>query len=124
LKNGTLTHHTKVLANEGLISIQRDGFFTRFYPTDISASEFDKMPLKEIQEELVDIIRHQPGITQHEIINLLELSQSVISYNLTQLGRSNVITFEQNGREKQYYINDQEQEFGNQIVQDGERKED
>jgi predicted transcriptional regulator len=111
LKNGTLTHHTKILAKEGLISIKRDGFFTRFYPSNISASEFDKMPLKEFQEELTDIIRHHPGISQHEIINLLDLSQSVISYNLTQLGRNNIIKVEQNGREKQYYINEIEQEL-------------
>jgi predicted transcriptional regulator len=105
LKNGTLTHHTKVLANEGLISIKRDGFFTRFYPEGGRVSEKNKVHLKEIQEELIDIIRHQPGITQHEINNYFEISQPSISYNLTQLTRNNLIKVEQAGRENKYYLN-------------------
>ena len=56
--------------------------------------------------DLIDIILHQPGITQHEIINLLDLGQPAISYNLTNLTRNNLIRVEQHGREKRYYIND------------------
>jgi predicted transcriptional regulator len=104
LKNGTLTHHTKVLEKEGMISIRRDGFFTRFYPIGAPVSEHEMLHLKEVQEELIDIIRHQPGITQHEINNYFKISQPSISYNLTQLTRNNLIRFEQDGREKKYYL--------------------
>ncbi len=106
LKNGTFAHHTKVLEKEGLIRIQRDGFYTRFYPQGALISESKSPPLKEVQEELLDVIRHEPGITQHEIIELLKLSQRIISYNLLQLKRANLIITEPQGREIRYYVNE------------------
>jgi predicted transcriptional regulator len=115
LKNGTLTHHTKVLEKEGLIKIKRDGLFTRFFPVGSFTGERDKMHLKEIQEELLDIIRHQPGITQHEINNYFEISQPSVSYNLTQLARNNLIRVEQVGREKQYFLNPESENYLNNI---------
>ena len=111
LKNGTLTHHTRVLEKEGLIKVTRDGLLTRFYPAGIKIPEEDKLELKEIQEELIDIIRHQPGITQHEITNLLQLSQTTVSYNLTTLTRNDLIRERQVGREKKYYPNPESAEY-------------
>jgi predicted transcriptional regulator len=110
LKNGTLTHHTRILEKEGLIKITRDGLLTRFYPVGTKIPEENKLELKEVQEELIDIIRHQPGITQHEITNLLQLSQTTLSYNLISLTRNNLIREEQVGREKKYYINPESEE--------------
>ena len=104
LKNGTFAHHTKVLEKEGLIRIQRDGLYTRFYPQGARISEPKSPPLKEVQEELLDVICHDPGITQHEIIKLLKLSQRIISYNLIKLRRNGLIDVEANGREKKYYL--------------------
>jgi predicted transcriptional regulator len=113
LKNGTLTHHTKVLEKEGLISIKRDGFFTRFYPIGAQVSGQEMLHLKEIQEELIDIIHHQPGITQHEINNYFKISQPSISYNLTQLERNGLIRVERDGRENKYYLNPRSEEYLN-----------
>jgi predicted transcriptional regulator len=113
LKNGTLTHHTRILEKEGLIRISRDGLLTRFYPIGVKVPENEMPELKEIQEELIDIIRHQPGITQHEITNLLKMSQTTLSYNLTNLTRNNIIREEQVGREKKYYINPESEDYLN-----------
>ncbi len=113
LKNGTLAHHTKVLSKEGLIFIKRDGLYTRFYPVSARVSELNVPPLKEIQEELIDIISHDSGITQHEIVKLLDLSQTVISYNLVQLKRNGLIHEEQDGREKKYYLEPESEEYLN-----------
>jgi predicted transcriptional regulator len=111
LKNGTLTHHTRILEKEGLIKITRDGLLTRFYPIGVSVPEGEKLELKEIQEELIDIISHHPGITQHEISNLLQMSQTTLSYNLTNLSRNNLIREEQVGREKKYFLNPESEEY-------------
>ena len=60
---------------------------------------------KVLQRSLINIIETRPGITQHEIVSLLDSSQQVVSYNLTQLTRNNIIRFEHNGRENKYYVN-------------------
>ncbi len=107
LKNGTLTHHTQVLKREGFISILRDGTYTRFYSTGVLVNKSKILPLKMIQEELIDMIRHEPGITQHEIIELIGLGQKVISYNLLQLKRQDLIRVVPNGRENKYFISEE-----------------
>jgi predicted transcriptional regulator len=111
LKNGTLTHHTRILEKEGFIKVKRDRLLTRFYPMGVQVPEEEKLELKEVQEELLDIIEHQPGITQREIIELLDLGQPAISYNLTNLTRNNLIRSEQDGREKKYYLNPRSEEY-------------
>lgn len=106
LNNGTLAHHAKVLEKEGYVYSKRDGFYTRFYPKGTEVPKFDTLKLNKTQKNLVEIIRTQPGITQHEIIPLLNKNQTFLSYNLTKLIRNNIIKLEHNGRENRYYIND------------------
>jgi hypothetical protein len=102
LNNGTLAHHAKILEKEGYIYSQHDGFRTRFYPKGIRNFEPDTL-----RQNLIDIIRQQPGISQHEIIEHLDpdSSQQVISYNLIKLTRDGTIRLEHNGRENRYSIN-------------------
>jgi predicted transcriptional regulator len=100
LNNGTLAHHAKILEKEGYIYSERDGTHTRFYPKGMEKPEPDT-----IQRNLINLIESKPGITQHEIVTLLDSSQQVVSYNLTNLTRSNIIKLEHNGRENRYYIN-------------------
>jgi predicted transcriptional regulator len=102
LNNGTLAHHAKVLEKEGYIYSQHDGFRTRFYPKGIKKPEPDTL-----KQNLIDIIRQQPKISQREIISLIDSdsSQQVISYNLIKLTRDGTIRLEHNGRENRYSIN-------------------
>jgi DNA-binding MarR family transcriptional regulator len=118
LVNGTFTYHAKILEKEGLITIVRDGIHTRFYPKGTYTQTSKAPPLKIIQEELIDMIRHEPGITQHEIIDLSGLDQKVISYNLLQLKRNDLIRVEQNGRENKYYVNETETDYSQPQDQD------
>jgi predicted transcriptional regulator len=105
LKNGILAHHIRILEKEGFIISKRDGFYTRFYSTEPRVKKKDSLKLKKLQKELVEIIRKQPGLTQHEIIDISKLKQQVVSYNLTKLVRDNILEIEQKGREKRYYLN-------------------
>jgi predicted transcriptional regulator len=59
----------------------------------------------EFQKQIIEKIREQPGIAQHEIVTILGLSQQVVSYNLTKLTRDNILTIKKEGRENKYYIN-------------------
>jgi predicted transcriptional regulator len=104
LNNGTLAHHVKILEKEGYIKSKRDGFYTRFYPSGTNLLKPDT-----IQHNLVEIIMNMPGKTQIEIVQLTNLSQQVISYNLKKLVREEVIRVEKSGRENRYYFNETEQ---------------
>ena len=106
MNNGTLAHHAKVLEKEGYVYSKRDGLYTRFYPKGKGVPKLDTPKLSKTQKNLVEIIRTQPGITQHELIPLLNKNQTFLSYNLTKLIRNNIIKLEHNGRENRYYIYD------------------
>jgi len=106
LNNGALAHHARVLEKEGYVYSKRDGFYTRFYPKGTEVPKHDTFKLNKTQKNLVEIIRTQPGITQHEIIPLLNKNQTFLSYNLNKLIRNNIIKLEHNGRENRYYIYD------------------
>jgi predicted transcriptional regulator len=110
LNIGTLVHHARILEKEGHINKKRDGFNIRFYPIGMKAHNPNKFNLNEVQKNLIEIIRVHPGITQRKIISLLNSSQQVISYNLLNLSRINIIRVEQHGRENRYYINYQTSE--------------
>jgi DNA-binding MarR family transcriptional regulator len=110
LKNGTLSHHLKILEKEEYIYSKRDKFFSRFYPKGMKITLNDAAQLNKIQKIIVNKIRKQPGLTQNEIIAILGSSQQVVSYNLTKLTRDNVLSIKKDGREKRYYINQGESE--------------
>jgi predicted transcriptional regulator len=105
LNNGTLAHHARVLEKEEYIYSKRDGFYTRFYPKDTKPHEINSPQLTELQQNMVELIRTQPGITQHELVPLLNASQPDVSYNITKLSRDDMIIVERNGRENRYYLN-------------------
>ena len=113
LKNGILSYHLRILEKEGFVKSKHDGFHTKFYPIGMKVSE----PIPFLQT-LIYIIETQPGITQHEIISMVDSSQQTLSYNLTQLIRNDMITMERNGRENRYYINQDTVKFYQDYNQD------
>ncbi|MCK5561900.1 MAG: winged helix-turn-helix transcriptional regulator, partial [Thermoplasmata archaeon] len=108
LNNGTFVHHVRILEKEKYVYSKRDGFYTRFYPADAKMPIVDEPPLNEIQKKIIEIIHEKPGITQHEIVSITGTSQQVVSYNLTNLTRENILKTDLNGREKKYFLNYEE----------------
>jgi predicted transcriptional regulator len=108
LNNGTFIHHVRILEKEKYVYSKRDGFFTRFYPGGIKMPSVNEPPLNELQKSIVESVRENPGITQHEIVMITGASQQVVSYNLTNLTRENILKTDLNGREKKYFINYEE----------------
>lgn len=108
LNNGTLSHHLRVLEKEEFIYSQRDGFNARFYPRELKVTLKDSLKLNKFQEEILNKVRAQPGISQHEIVAQLGNSQQVISYNLTKLVRDEILRINKIGRLNTYYVNSPE----------------
>jgi predicted transcriptional regulator len=105
LTNGSLAHHLRILEKEELIYSKRNRLSTRFYAKGMKAKESDIFKLNKVQKELVKLIKTKPGLTQHEIIDLVNKNQKTISYNLTKLVRSEILEVDQKGREKRYFMN-------------------
>jgi predicted transcriptional regulator len=105
LNNGTLTHHARVLEKEGFIYSRRDGLYTRFFPTGVKLKAMEIASLNDIQKKMVESLHKYPGMAQHEIISMLEITQQVGSYHLNNLARDDYIMAEQLNGEKKYYIN-------------------
>jgi predicted transcriptional regulator len=103
LNNGTLAHHARILEKEGYIKSTRDRFHTRFYVAGTQIPE-----PSTLHQEMLDIIREQPGITQKEIAEIAETSQQVVSYNLKKFIRNDLIIVEEDGRGNRYFIKEPE----------------
>jgi predicted transcriptional regulator len=66
-----------------------------------------------IRNQILDIIRDEPGITQKEIaLKLNNKSQRTISYHVKNMTREGIIRVEKVGRENKCYINDEVLEAG------------
>jgi predicted transcriptional regulator len=111
LKNGSLSHHLRILEKEEYVYSKRSKFSTRFYPKGTAeVPELLTPKLSEVQKKIIEIIRRRPGTTQNEVISILKRNQKTVSYNLTWLRRYDLIYFKQKGRVKKYYLNEKESE--------------
>ena len=54
VNNGTFLHHIKVLEKEGLVYSRRDGFYTRFYPTDLNVSSISDSKWNQFQRSIIE----------------------------------------------------------------------
>ena len=101
LKNGTATHHVRILEREGYIKSKKVGKFRRYYRVGIKATG-----LNEIQDQIVTIIQDTPGISQSEIARQLNLSRQLVNYHLKDLISEQVIRAEKMGNKCCcFYIN-------------------
>ena len=71
LKTGTLAHHIKALIRENLIKEYQDGMYKRFSIYDKSSSSKFKLP--NIQDEILKVIKDNPGISQINISELIDV---------------------------------------------------
>lgn len=107
IKNGVLSYHLYVLEKEGFIFSNRNGLRYRiFYPAGENADTPDRVRLTKLQKSILNLIKQNPGITQKEMINMLNKSQQTISYNVNILKRMGKIRSKKEGRTHHYYIND------------------
>ncbi len=106
LKNGTLSHHLKVLEREELIRSKRDGIFKRFYPIEERVPS-DLMRVSRIQESILNNIIEHPGITQRGLATKLEVSHQVVNYHVKKLVSSRLVKAERLGKMTKYYAVDE-----------------
>ncbi|MGA1872581.1 MAG: winged helix-turn-helix transcriptional regulator [Thermoplasmatota archaeon] len=102
LTNGTLAHHLYTLEKENLIRSQRDGLYRRFYPAGYQIDQ-GQVSLTSIQQRIVDLIKERPGLSQKEISQRLELSNSTVNYNIKSLKDKGLIEVRKEGKSTSIY---------------------
>ncbi len=105
LHNGTLSHHLNVLENHSVIESFRAGRQRLFYPCRTErAGVIARPPVTgEVQQQIVMLIKEEPGITQSMIASRLDMSRQKVNYHVNALTRQALIRIERSGRITQLY---------------------
>ena len=94
IKNGTLSHYVKKLADEGHIVLERSPRVTRMYPSGISKKETKicRHLTTPTQKNIILYLLKNKISTSIEIKDFLGKSPSVISVNLNELFKEKIIS--------------------------------
>lgn len=103
LPSGTLTYYLKALEKDGVVRSERDGFLKRFYPAGEKGGT-ELLELTDIQKNICNIIKNNPGISQKDILTKLDISQQNLSYHIQLMSNARIIKVERKGRRNKYYI--------------------
>ena len=103
LNNGSIVYHLTVLERQELIKSEKVGLYKRFYPVGQTLSETGIMELNDTQETLLGIVRKNPGMTQRELAERMDLSTRVINYHVGLLQRARLVTLEKVGKVTKCY---------------------
>ena len=93
IRNGTLSHYVKKLEDEKSIELERTPRVTRIYPAGISTEQarICKYLTKSSQKKLILFLLKKETATSSEIRDYIKKSPSVISVNLSELFKENII---------------------------------
>ena len=94
IKNGTLSHYVKKLADEGDIILEQSPRVTRMYPSGISKKETKicRHLTTPTQKNIILYLLKNKISTSIEIKDFLGKSPSVISVNLNELFKEKIIS--------------------------------
>ena len=104
ITNGSLAHHLKTLEREHFVKSKRFGLYRRFYPWAMRVPEDGYFQLNEIQKNILDLCRHQPGITQKDISSSLRLTPPTINYHIAILAEHGHVSVVRRGRKTHVYV--------------------
>jgi len=93
IRNGTLSHYVKKLEDEKSIELERTPRVTRIYPAGISTEQarICKYLTKSSQKKLILFLLKKEIATSLEIRGYIKRSPSVVSVNLSELFKENII---------------------------------
>jgi len=103
LNNGSIVYHLTVLERQELIKSEKVGLYKRFYPMGQTLSETGIMELNETQQEMLELVRDNPGLTQRELAERLDISSRVVNYHVGLLQRARLVTLEKIGKTTKCY---------------------
>jgi DNA-binding MarR family transcriptional regulator len=119
VSNGTLAHHLYILEREGFTTHKSDKLKKMFYPTEYSQKFLKDMNIEykfpkgdeeeggikfsPLQENIIKIIKENPGLSQSDIAKKTKLARQVVRYNLKKLCEQEVISESKGTWKSKYY---------------------
>lgn len=109
LTESTLRYHLKYLEGKNEIKSSKTGKIRCYYPVhrtileSKTESKSGQYKLNITHERLINLIKHQPGITQKELIMKTRLKKMTIIYNIKKLVKLDLVQKEKNGKIIHYY---------------------
>ena len=101
LEIGTVSHHINKLESEEFIKSRQDGQYRRFYPMD---SKIDvKLILSQLQQNILNWIKNNPGISQKTIAIQMGMEHKLINYHLKILKNAGFIYTEEQDKDNVYF---------------------
>ncbi len=104
---GMLSYHLNVLVRRGLITIRKEGKYTRYFAnTTMTHEERKIMALlrNEVSRRIVIYLLEEGQKTHGDISKHLGLSPSTVSYHLNRLVKNGVLEREVRGRESYFQV--------------------
>jgi predicted transcriptional regulator len=103
LQMGVLTHHLNMLERQKYIISLQDSMYRRFYPANVPIN--NKLILSDVQRNILEKIRNDPGVSQAVVSRELNLAKKVVSYHVKILSDADFVRMEMVGRlSKLYYL--------------------
>jgi len=111
LNNGTLAHHLRVMEKEELVKSQKMGHLRCFYLAgQRNGMDRDKLPLTAIQEQAIEQVSLQPGITQRRLAAALKITPAAVKYQADKLIAQGLISRRRDGLAVRYDLLDPQPE--------------
>lgn len=98
LKDGTLRYHLNYLKKSGKIKFGQEKGKRHYYPNrretlvlSIKDDRLQANKLNFLQEQILDMIKENPGINQKELVKIVGLNRFTIKHHLNRLLDLNII---------------------------------
>jgi len=101
LAMGVLTHHLNMLERQGFIKSLQDGSYRRFYTQDTKIDT--NLLLTDPQQQILDTIKYNPGISQTQLAENLNMTKKTVYYNVSQLRDAGLVFVDKTGRESECF---------------------
>jgi DNA-binding MarR family transcriptional regulator len=106
LKNGSLAYHLRTLEKGEFITAKRDRGYTRFYPKSMKLPKKNIRELIPVQRNIMEIVNENPGISQREIGDKLDISYQLVHYHVKVLQGSEYLFLKKDKKQTYCYDSD------------------
>ena len=103
--SGTVKYHLSYLKRHGLIKEEKEGNYCRYFPTTFKENKklLGLLRQKRIREIILFILTNK-NCNHEQIVQVVEISPSTVSWHLKKLEDKNIIGSIKEGRKTFYYI--------------------